>query len=213
MLHIYTVYQRISTPFVRLSRYILLFLGPAGLGSVGVVIPIRRWARSRPEDRGAGRQSFPRTFYGPGAAPQARPAALRGLGGLHTPRQAPFPGPMASSGPPRPSPGALGAHPAASRRWAPIILSQTTEQAHRQPMAKGRATDGKPPRKPGPPTASDPGRVPYHPPSPQRNPGLQYVEERHQNVEHRQTEAERQPTQGQDHLLNRPTGSARAGAA
>ncbi len=75
-------------------------------------------------------------------------------------------------------------------------------------MAKGRATDGKPPRKPGPPTASDPGRVPYHPPSPQRNPGLQYVEERHQNVEHRQTEAERQPTQGQDHLLNRPTGSA-----
>lgn len=91
MLHIYPVYHRISTPFVRLSRYILLFLGLAGLGSGGVVIPIRRWARSRPEDRGAGRQSFPRTFYGPGAAPQARPAALRGLGGLHTPRQAPFP--------------------------------------------------------------------------------------------------------------------------
>ncbi len=91
MLHIYTVYHRISTPFVRLSRYIVLFLGLAGLGSGGVVIPIRRWARSRPEDRGAGRQSFPRTFYGPGAAPQARPAALRGLGGLHTPSQAPFP--------------------------------------------------------------------------------------------------------------------------
>lgn len=91
MLHIYTVYHRISTPFVRLSRYILLSLRLAGLGSGGVVIPIRRWARSRPEDRGAGRQSFPRTFYGPGAAPQARPAALRGLGGLHTPRQAPFP--------------------------------------------------------------------------------------------------------------------------
>lgn len=66
-------------------------MGLAGLGSGGVVIPIRRWARSRPEDRGAGRQSFPQTFCGPGAAPQARPAALRGLGGLHTPRQAPFP--------------------------------------------------------------------------------------------------------------------------
>lgn len=37
-----------------------------------------------------------------------------------------LPGPMARSGPLRPSPGALGAHPAASRRWAPIILSQTT---------------------------------------------------------------------------------------
>jgi len=31
-------------------------MGLAGLGSGGVVIPIRRWARSRPEDRGAGRQ-------------------------------------------------------------------------------------------------------------------------------------------------------------